>query len=196
MASFIPKRLPSSFMRARLAPTAPRGMVRFYSSDPAPPPLLQKLRTDLKIAMRAKDAARLTVLRSILAQTLNASKTASPINTDAQLVALLRKTAKASEDASAEFKAANRDDLVEKEQAQINILNEYVSGSGVQVVGEDELRTIVSGVVTALTSEGSVQGKAKMGDVMKQLLGPGGPLDGKDVEKAQLSKIVKEVLEQ
>lgn len=183
-------------MRSRIVPVAPRGMVRFYSSEPPPPPMLQKLKGDLKTAMRAKDAARLTVLRSIFSATLNASKTANPIVTDAQLVALLRKTARASEDASAEFKAAKRDDLVEKEQEQINILNEYVSGSGVQVASEDELKTIVAGVVTALTSEGSIAGKVRFGDVMKQLLAPSGPLNGKSVEKADLARIVKEVVGQ
>lgn len=198
MAAFMSRRLASSFMRARPAapsyPTAAsRGLVRFYSSDPPPPPMLAKLKADLKTAMRAKDAARLTVLRSILAATLNASKTASPIQTDAQLVALLRKTAKASEDAAAEFSGAGRADLADKEQEQIAILNEYVAGSGVQVVGEDELRTVVAGVVTALTSEGAAS-KAKFGDVMKQLLAPSGPLEGKSVEKAELAKIVKEVI--
>lgn len=183
-------------MRARITPVAPRGMVRFYSSEPPPPPMLQKLKTDLKTAMRAKDAARLTVLRSILSATLNASKTANPITTDAQLVTLLRKTARASEDASAEFKAAKRDDLVEKEQQQIDVLNEYVSGSGVQMVSEAELKTIVAGVVTAMTSEGSVQGKAKFGDIMKQLLAPSGPLDGKSIEKSDLARVVKEVVGQ
>ncbi|KAH8681385.1 Yqey-like protein-domain-containing protein [Xylariales sp. PMI_506] len=195
MASLISRRLNSSLLRARPLPTVPRGLVRFYSSDPPPPPLLQKLKADLKTAMRAKDAARLSVLRSILSATLNASKTANPINTDAQLVALLRKTARASEEASAEFKSAGREDLVEKEEQQISILDEYVSGSGVQVLGDEELKTIVSGVVTAMTSEGVVQGKAKLGDVMKKLLAPGGPLEGKSVEKADLARVVKQVVE-
>ncbi|KAI0132358.1 Yqey-like protein-domain-containing protein [Xylariales sp. AK1849] len=194
MTSQCPKRLVSSFARARFAPIGSRGVVRFYSSEQPPPPLLQKLRADLKTAMRAKDAARLTVLRSILSATLNASKTANPIATDAQVVALLRKTARASEDASAEFKDAGREDLVEKEQAQIKVLDEYVVGSGVSVASEDELRTLVAGVVTAITSEGEVQGKARFGDVMKILVGPGGPLDGKTVDKAELAKIVKEVV--
>ncbi|KAI1845729.1 hypothetical protein JX265_000092 [Neoarthrinium moseri] len=194
MAAFVPKRLASSFMRTRITPVAPRGMVRFYSSDPPAPPLLQKLKGDLKTAMRAKDTARLAVLRSILSATLNASKTDKPITTDAQLVALLRKTTRASEDASAEFKDAGREDLVAKEQEQISILKGYVSESGVEVVGEDELRTVVAGVVTAMTSEGEVQGKAKLGDVMKKLLSPGGPLEGKSIEKAQLAKVVKEVV--
>ncbi|KAK8128317.1 Aspartyl/glutamyl-tRNA amidotransferase subunit B-related protein [Apiospora sp. TS-2023a] len=213
MAFAAPKRIPLGLTRARftnmtitsysstfpaaarLSNTTPLCR-RQYSSEPAPPPLLQKLKSDLKTAMRAKDAARLAVLRSILSATLNASKTATPISTDAQLVALLRKTARASRDAAAEFQDAGRADLVEKEQAQIDILDEYAAGSGVQEVGADELRTIVAGVVTAMTSEGgeTAGGKAQMGNVMKKLLAPGGPLEGKDVEKSELAKIVKEVV--
>lgn len=144
--------------------------------------------------MRAKDAARLTAIRSILAASLNASKTASPIATDAQVVALLRRTQRASADASAEFAAASRQDLVDKEQAQIGILEEYAAASGVEELDEEQLRAVVAGVVTALTSEGGGgDGKVRMGDVMKKLLAPGGPLEGKDVERALLARIVKEV---
>ncbi|KAI0840819.1 GatB/YqeY domain-containing protein, partial [Hypoxylon sp. FL0890] len=176
-------------------PFSQRCSARFYSSgEPSPPPLLAKLKADLKTAMRNKDAPRLTAIRSILSATLNASKTSSPIVTDAQLVALLKKTQRASLEASAEFAAANRQDLVDKEQAQVAVYEEYISQSGVEEVSEEQLRTIVSGVVTALTSEGALPaGKALFGDVMKKLLAPGGPLDGKNVEKAEVAKIVKEV---
>ncbi|KAI1775229.1 GatB/YqeY domain-containing protein [Hypoxylon cercidicola] len=191
-------RVAQRLLRARFTSPTPlsRTCTRFYSSDAPAPPLLQKIKADLKTAMRAKDAARLTAIRSILAANLNASKTAQPITTDAQLVALLRKTARASADASAEFAAASRQDLVDKEQAQIAVLEEYAAASGVEEVGEDQLRAVVAGVVTALTSEGgaaAADGKVRMGDVMKKLLAPGGPLEGKDVERALLARIVKEV---
>ncbi|OAA59561.1 hypothetical protein SPI_05759 [Niveomyces insectorum RCEF 264] len=101
------------------------------------PPLLAKLKGDLKAAMKAKDAPRLTVLRTILAATLNASKTAQPIRTDAQLVALLRKTARASQEAAAEFRGADRADLAEKEEAQIRVLEEYAQASGLASVSSD-----------------------------------------------------------
>ncbi|KAH9887100.1 Yqey-like protein-domain-containing protein [Xylariomycetidae sp. FL2044] len=208
MSSRPVQRIGRSLLRARIAsstqplPTITssssclRTSARFYSSppsDPPAPPLLQKLKGDLKTAMRAKDKARLTAIRSVLAATLNASKTASPVATDAQLVALLRKTQKASEDAGAEAAGAGREDLAEKEREQIRILDEYIAGSGVEEVGEDQLRTVVAGVVTAMTSEGEVQGKAKVGDVMRRLLAPGGPLEGKNVDKAELARIVKEI---
>src|SRR3954471_6261859 len=81
-------------------------LYRLYStpSTEAPAsPLLSKLRTDLKSAMRAKDTARLSVLRSLLADITNASKTSSPITNDVALLALLRKRISASQTATDEF---------------------------------------------------------------------------------------------
>lgn len=163
---------------------------RFYStSDDVPPPLLQKLKGDLKAAMRAKDAPRLSVLRAILAANLNASKTASPIRTDVQLVALIRKLQKGAQDAVAEAKTAGREDLVEKENEQMRILEEYVAGSGVQTLGEAELRAIVQEAVDASKGAG-MAAKSLMGDVMKRITGA---LEGKDVDKKAISSLVKEM---
>src|ERR1051326_7942459 len=52
-------------------------------------PTLSRLREDLKTAMRAKDAARLSVLRAVLANITNASKTNAPVKDDLALLALL-----------------------------------------------------------------------------------------------------------
>lgn len=181
--------------RAAIAPTSLsqrcHRLARCYSSEPAPPPLLAKLKGDLKTAMKAKDAPRLTVLRSVLAATLNASKTASPIRTDAQLVALLRKQVRSSQDAAAEFRGAGRQDLAEKEDAQVQVLQEYADGSGIETLGEAELRKVVETVKKELAAEG-ITGKTATGETMKRLLAPGGLLDGKDVERSELARIVKE----
>ncbi|KAI2469960.1 GatB/YqeY domain-containing protein [Annulohypoxylon bovei var. microspora] len=181
-------RLASSFS-PRLSPLSQRCSARFYSSDePPPPPLLQKLKGDLKIAMRAKDAPRLSAIRSILSATLNASKTSAPITTDVQLVTLLRKTIRASSDACAEFSAAGRGDLVEKEAAQIVVLEDYVSQSGVRILSDDELRGVVVGAIEA---EGA---GAEFGAVLRTLFAPGSALDGAIVDKAEVVKLVKETL--
>ena len=145
----------------------------------------------MKVAMKAKDTARLSVLRSVIASTLNASKTASPIKTDAQLVALLRKQARSSRDVITEFRQAGREDLVEKEEAQVRVLEGYVEDSGIETVAEAELRNIVQAVKAELAAEG-IADKAAVGEAMKRLLSPGGPLDGKYVEKADISRILKE----
>lgn len=121
---------------------------------------------------------------------LNASKTTSPIRTDVQLVALIRKLQKSAADAAAEAKAAGRDDLVQKEEEQIKVMQEYVANSGVESLGEAELKALVLEAVEASKAAG-IQAKAIMGDVMKRLAGA---LEGKDVDRKELSKMVKELL--
>ncbi|CAM1511603.1 Fc.00g091160.m01.CDS01 [Cosmosporella sp. VM-42] len=172
---------------SRLSPAG-----RFYSTDAAdtPPPLLSKLKGDLKTAMRAKDTSRLNVLRAIMSANLNASKTSSPIRTDVQLVALIRKIQKSAQDAAADAKAAGREDLVEKEEQQIKVLDEYAANSGVQTLGEAELKLLVQEAVEASKAAG-VTAKAILGDVMKRLTGA---LEGKDVDRKELAKMVKKLI--
>ncbi|KAK1255819.1 hypothetical protein MKX07_008078 [Trichoderma sp. CBMAI-0711] len=166
---------------------------RSYSADAdAPPPLLQKLKGELKAAMRAKDAPRLSVLRSIMSANLNASKTTSPIHTDVQLVALIRKLQKSAQDAVADARAAGRDDLVQKENQQISILDEYIAASGVQTMGEAEIRVLINEAIEAAKGAGAA-GKSLMGDVMKRV---NGALEGKDVDRKSVAALVKELTSQ
>jgi uncharacterized protein YqeY len=142
----------------------------------------------MKTAMQNKDANRLSVLRAILAQTLNASKTSSPINTDIQLLALLRKSANAGRAASEEFRGAGRQDLADKEDLQVSIMEEYAGG--VETLGEEEIRSAVQGVVDKLKGEG---GKVQMGKVLKRVFAPD-VLGGKPVEKGEVAVMVKQLL--
>ncbi|KAK4126303.1 GatB/YqeY domain-containing protein [Parathielavia appendiculata] len=171
--------------------TSLRVSLAAYSTDaPPPPPLLAKLKDDLKTAMRAKDANRLAVLRSILAETLNRSKTEKPVTTDVQLVHLLHKSAHKSQEAAAEARAAGREDLAEKEEAQQRILEEYAANSGLKEIGEAELRQIVESEKARLVAEG-VPKKALMGQMIRSILGPGGPLNNAIVPK-DVIKIIQE----
>lgn len=163
---------------------------RYYSTETvaAPPPLLSKLKSDLKTAMRAKDAPRLAVLRNVLAATTNAAKTSSPIKTDMQLIAVMRKTARGNQEALDEAKAVNRQDLIEKEEAQLQVINEYVAGAGVKIVEGEELRAMVEEVVQR--SEGK-----KQGEITKELMSKDWASEGKYVDKAALAKMLQEVLQ-
>jgi len=142
----------------------------------------------MKTAMRAKDANRLSVLKAILTQTLNASKTSSPVNTDMQVLALLKKNASASRAASEEFKGAGRQDLADKEDTQLQIMEEYVGS--VEVMGEQEIRTAVRGVLDAMNSDGS---QIREGDVLKKVFSAD-VLGGKPVEKKDVAKMVKQMM--
>lgn len=143
----------------------------------------------MKTAMQNKDSNRLSVLRTLLSQVANASKTANPINTDLQVLSLLRKSATASRAASQEFKNAGRQDLGDKEDLQVSIMEEYAGG--VKVMGQEEIREAVQNVLVTLDAEGG--GKAAMGDVLKRLFRPE-VLGDKPVEKGNVAKVVKEVL--
>ncbi|TWU70733.1 hypothetical protein ED733_001545 [Metarhizium rileyi] len=192
LLSIVRRAQPARGPRIQTAPPAIMQRARqAYSTtaDDTPPPLLQKLKGDLKSAMRAKDAPRLSVLRSIMAANLNASKTSSPVRTDVQLVALIRRIQKNAQDAAADAEVAGRDDLVEKETLQIRILDEYLAGSGVQTLGEVELRALIQEAVDASRHAGTAT-KALMGDVMKRLAGA---LEGKDVDKKAVASMVKEL---
>ena len=156
------------------------------------PPLLLKLRKDLKTAMVEKDANRLSVLRSLIADVTNSAKANNPIKTDMQLLSMLRKRQAAAKQASSEFKAAGRSDLVEKEEDQVSVLEEY-AGS-VETISNDDVRDIVMKVVEEAKAEQEQAGKMNMGDVLKKLLGPGGSLDGKPVDRKEVARIVKDVM--
>jgi len=145
-------------------------------------------RKDMKTAMQNKDSNRLSVLRGLLTQTLNASKTSTPINTDMQMLALLRKSVNASKAASEEFKGQGRQDLADKEDLQVKIMEEYAGG--VEVIGEEEIRKTVQGVVDGMKAEGA---KMQMGDVLKRVFAPE-VLGEKPVEKGDVAKIVREIM--
>ncbi|KAI9821285.1 MAG: hypothetical protein M1827_004021 [Pycnora praestabilis] len=180
-------------MQARIVSWMSRPSLRCYyatvPTTPSAPPLLLKIRADMKTAMKEKDTNRLNVLRALIAETANAAKTSSPIKTNIQLLSLLRKRAAASKAASQEFSAANRNDLSDKEDAQVAVLEEYAGG--VETIGEDEIRRTVNKVMEGIKGEGA---HVDMGGILKKVIGPGGVLDGKPVERAEVARIVKETL--
>jgi uncharacterized protein YqeY len=166
---------------------------RLYSTETAQvPPLLAKLKGDLKTAMRAKDTARLGVLRAVISATNNAAKTSTPITTDVQLIQLLRKTARGNQEAAQEARAAGREDLIEKEETQIKIIDGYIAESGVETLGKEEMQALVEKVISDAQSEG-VDEKRLSGEVMKRLMAKGGPLEGKEVDRNELAQIAKEL---
>lgn len=105
-----------------------------------------------------------------------------------QMLALLKKTVNASKAASEEFKGQGRQDLADKEDLQVGIMEEYAGA--VEVLGEDEVKGIVRGVVDAIKVDG---GSVRMGDVLKKVFAPE-VLGEKNVDKGEVTKIVKEIM--
>ncbi|KAJ4291852.1 hypothetical protein N0V90_009748 [Kalmusia sp. IMI 367209] len=144
--------------------------------------VLSTLQPELKTALRSKDKPRLTVLRSLLAEITNASKTSKPIATDASLFSLLSKQIKASQAAVEEFEKAKRDDLVEKERSQLSVLEGLLNK--IEKVDDGEIREAVAEVVK--------EGKGNnVGAVIGKTMGKFG---GRPVDAEAVRRIVGEVL--
>ena len=132
------------------------------------------------------------MIRGIISETNQLASGPNAIKSDMQVLALLKKRKAASQAAAKEFENAQRDDLKEKQEKEIEILNEYAGT--IQLVPEDELRRIVQTAVERLKQQ-DTKGALYPGSVMKELLQGGGPLEGKPVDKAQLAGIAKEALQ-
>lgn len=128
----------------------------------------------------------MNAVRGVLAELTNFSKMNKSVSTDAQIIAMLKSRAKLSKSASEDFRAAKRDDLREKEEAQIAVLQEYIES--VKMVSEEEILNLAAEAVNRLQLEGR---SIYMGSVIKSLLEA---LDGRAVEMASVSRIVREVV--
>jgi uncharacterized protein len=125
----------------------------------------------------------------LISETNNAAKTSSPIQTDIQLLSLIRKRAAAAADAAQQFAAADRADLKAKEDEQITILDEYAGQ--VKTLSAEELDAIVAQQIVIIKEAG---GKLDFGQVLKALFAPGGALDGKPADRKEVAALVKKAV--
>ncbi|KAF2864477.1 GatB/YqeY domain-containing protein [Piedraia hortae CBS 480.64] len=164
------------------------GFLRYNSTTSEATPIFQAIRTDLKSAMKAKNSVQLGVLRSLLSEINNSHHGPNPITTHAQVLRMLQKKITAAQEAREEFVQAGRKDLQAKEEEQIAILKSYVDTYRGEEVNWDDLKKIVTSLVKEvkeLDSKG-----ASMGEVLKRLMKK---VEGSDVDRGQLAKLVKEL---
>lgn len=137
--------------------------------------LQQRVDSDLKEAMRAKDGTKLNVLRmlkSALKYAAIAKSDAEAELSDAEAVQVIRKQAKQRRDSIESFEKGGRAELADKEKEELSILNTYLP----QGMSPDELAKIVRETIGELGATSKVQ----MGAVMKALQAKvGGRADGK-----------------
>jgi uncharacterized protein YqeY len=137
--------------------------------------LQKRIDEDLKNAMRAKNAGRLSVLRLLKAALKNAAIEkvgAEGELSDADAVAVIRKQVKQRQDSIESFEKGGRADLAEKEKAEIAVLSNYLP----QAMNAEELQKIVAETI----AEVGATSRAQMGAVMKALQSKvAGRADGK-----------------
>ena len=137
--------------------------------------LPQRIDSDLKDAMRAKDANKLAVLRMLKsAMKYSAIEKAGAEGelSDAESVQVIRKQVKQRQDSIESFEKGGRPELAAKEKEELAILNEYLP----QGLSAEELSAAVRETITEL----GATSKAQMGAVMKALQAKlAGRADGK-----------------
>jgi uncharacterized protein YqeY len=126
--------------------------------------LLDRIDSDLKEAMRAKDATRTSVLRMLKAALKNAAiekaGADAPLS-DGDAIQVVRKQAKQRQDSIESFERGGRAELVAKEKEELLILQSYLP----QPMSADELEKVVHETIAEL----GATSKTQMGAVMKAL---------------------------
>jgi len=137
--------------------------------------LQERVDSDLKDAMRAKEATKLGVLRMLKSALKYAAIAKSGVEaelSDTEAVQVIRKQAKQRQDSIESFEKGGRAELADKEKEELAILNSYLP----QGMSPDELAKIVRETIAEL----GATSKAQMGAVMKALqTKAGGRADGK-----------------
>ena len=141
--------------------------------------LQERVDSDLKEAMRAKDTKKLGVLRMLKAALKYAAIAKSGAEaelSEAEAAQVVRKQAKQREDSIESFEKGGRAELAAKEKEELLILNAYLP----QAMSSDELAE----VVRATIAETGATSKAQMGGVMKALQAKvAGRADGKTLSQ-------------
>jgi len=120
--------------------------------------LKDRVTEDMKAAMRAKDAPRLLTIRGLLAACKQREVDERIVLDDAAVIGLVDKQIKQRKDSIAAFSQAGRTDLVDKEAAELTVLETYLP----QRLTAQEITAAVTAIVTEL----GAAGPGDMGRVM------------------------------
>jgi len=144
--------------------------------------LKDQITDDMKTAMRAKDSERLGTIRLLLAACKQREVDERIVLDDAAVVALVDKLIKQRKDSVAAYEGAGRQDLADKESAEIKVLQVYLP----QRMSADEVLVEVKSIVAELGAKGPGDMGKVMGVVKTRLAGK--------AEMAVVSSAVKAAL--
>ncbi len=120
--------------------------------------LKDRISEDMKSAMRAREADRLSAIRMLLAAIKQREVDERIVLDDAQIAGVVEKLAKQRRDSITQFEAGGRNDLAEREKFELSILLAYLP----EQAGADEIAALVE---EAVASSGA-SGPQDMGKVM------------------------------
>ncbi|MGM9514406.1 GatB/YqeY domain-containing protein [Roseateles sp. DB2] len=129
--------------------------------------LKERITEDMKAAMRAKEADRLSTIRMLLAAVKQKEVDERVEVDDVMLVGIVDKLIKQRKDAIAQYTAAARQDLADKEAAEVVVLEAYLPAR----LSEAEIQAAVAAIVAELGAKGPGDMGKVMGAVKTQLAG-------------------------
>lgn len=141
--------------------------------------LFNKINTQLKEAMKARDELRLSTLRMVKSKILYVN--ARGDLEDAEIIKIIKKYSKDLKEAIEEFKKVNKTDEAERHEKELAIVSEFLP----KELSAEEIRKIVE---QTIQETGAAEIK-EMGKVMKEITGKHPGIDGKIV-----SQLVREIL--
>jgi uncharacterized protein YqeY len=140
----------------------------------------KKIVADLTASMKAQDAARTSTLRMVKAAMMNRQIEKGGELDDDEVQKLLRSLVKQRRDSIEQYERANRQELVDKEKAEISVIEAYLP----QAASREEIEA----VVTSAISETGATSMKDMGKVMKAAQTA---LAGKNADGKLVSEVVK-----
>jgi len=144
--------------------------------------LKERLTADMKEALKAHDAARLSTIRMVFSAVRNKEIDSRKDMDDEGVLSVLATSAKQRRESIEQYEKAGRQDLVDKEKAELEVIRSYMP----QQMGREEIEALVKDAV----AESGAKGPGDMGKVMKVLMPKvKGRADGKlvnEVVKAAL----------
>ena len=141
-----------------------------------------EISAQLKVAMRAKEKARVTLIRTMLAECKKIEVDERIELDDARVLAILDKMVKQRKESVKQFIAGDRQDLADTELAEIAVLQEFLP----QPLNEDEIKAIIQQAVTETGASSMQEMGSVMAIVKPQVQGRG--------DMGQVSKLVKSIL--
>ena len=129
--------------------------------------LRQRITDDMKAAMRAKDTARLSAIRLLLAAIKQREVDERIELSDADVIAIIEKMNKQRRDSISQYEAAARQDLADVEKFEMSVLAEYMP----QQLSESEVIAAVDEAVAAVGAAGPQDMGKVMGYLKPKLAG-------------------------
>lgn len=147
--------------------------------------LKERIVADLTTAMKAKDAARLSTLRMVKANVMNREIEKGGELTDEELTKAMQSLVKQRRDSIEQYEKAGRQELADKERAEIEVIEAYLP----QAASREEIEQAISAAIT----ETGATSMREMGAVMKAAQAR---LAGRNADGRVVSEIVKAKLGQ